>query len=173
MNSRKWIQNILISLVAICLGAGQLLADSEVMYVNPAKAQLRSEPKMNAPVLKELVRGTKLTVLKKEGIWYEVATQAKSTEKGWISKLFISPNAPVGEAELSNLANDANLGKASRRRSSSYNVSASTRGLTAGNRGREGREAYQSDSEAVEKMDKLKPAEGEIQKFKKSGKLPE
>jgi uncharacterized protein YgiM (DUF1202 family) len=175
----KPFYGILISIVALSFGAASAFADPEYVYVNPAKAQLRSEPKMNATVLNELPRGTKLKVSRKEGLWLQVSIEGKANasvknaQSGWMSKLFLSPNAPVGEAELGNLANDNNLSKASRRRSSSYNVSASTRGLTAGNRGREGREKFQSDAEAVEKMDKAKPVEGEVRNFKKDGKLPE
>ncbi|MCM2279219.1 MAG: SH3 domain-containing protein [Oligoflexia bacterium] len=151
------------------LMAASITLAGETLYVQPAQTPLKSAPQMNAANITQLRRGEALTVLKKEGIWFQV-TAGKST--GWISKLFVNTSKPVGEAELSKeLADDKNLGKASRRRVSSYAASASTRGLTAGNRMREGRETYQSDFKAVEKMEELKVPENELRNFQQAGKL--
>lgn len=141
----------------------------ETMYVQPAKAKLLGEPKMNGAQVAELKRGDAVEVLKKEGLWFQVKS-GKNT--GYVSKLFVNDTKPVGEDELQKkLSGNDNVAKAARRRSSSYSVSAATRGLTAGNRVREGRETYESDYEAVKKMDELKVDKAELQRFMKAGGL--
>ncbi|MEO5971456.1 MAG: hypothetical protein ABIQ95_16140 [Bdellovibrionia bacterium] len=143
--------------------------ESERVYVQSVKADLKVEPQLNASSVLSLKRGAELLVIKKEGSWFNVSAAGKT---GWISKLFVNSNRPVGEAELaSELSNDKNLAKAARRRSASYSVSASTRGLTGGSRVREGREKYPSDYDAVDKIDKSKISEKDVKKFQEDGKL--
>ncbi|MGK5088875.1 SH3 domain-containing protein [Bdellovibrionota bacterium FG-2] len=140
-------------------------AEPERGYIQAAKADLKAEPKMDSKSLTQLKRGDPLTIEKKEGIWNYVKVGNKA---GWVSKLFISATKPVGAAELSQNSNN-NLEKSSRRRSSSYAVSAATRGLTA--EGRSGnRESLQSDFEALSTMEKDVPSDDKLNAFSASGK---
>ncbi|NDG84031.1 MAG: SH3 domain-containing protein [Proteobacteria bacterium] len=141
---------------------------AETVYVQAVKTQLRAEPKISAPFLAEPARGAELTVNKKEGPWLEVRYSGKT---GWVNRLFTGPMKPVGESELGKLSEDENLAKSARRRSSSYSVAATTRGLTAGNRVREGRDPYASDLEAVQKLDAYRIDPKELEEFKKAGGL--
>ena len=143
------------------------MALAETMYVQAAKTTLNSEAKMGASKVLELKRGDVLEVLEKKDVWFKVKSGGK---EGWISRLFLSPHKPVGEADLNKEVN-VSLEKASRKRASSYAVSASARGLNAGNRVREGREAYRADFDELEKVDKYAVDKGKLDAFKTSGKL--
>ena len=164
---KQSIQNSTLSL-ALLLTSGGALADT--VYVQPIKAALKKEPQMTAITIAEPTRGTALEVQKKEGPWLQVSTAGKT---GWVNKLFVAATQPVGQSDLQKLSEDQNLAKSARRRSSSYTVAATTRGLTAGNRVREGREAYPSDFDAVQKIDTYQVDANELSAFKKAGNLGE
>jgi hypothetical protein len=142
-------------------------ANEKTLYVQAAKTQLKEQPQMSASNLMELERGDELEVLEKDGIWYQVSAAGK---EGWISKLFVNTYRPVGKSDLIQDGSD-DLSKASRRRSSSYSVAAATRGLSASDRVREGRELYRSDFLGLEKMETYNPGEEELERFQKSAKL--
>ena len=119
-----------------------------------------------------LKRGDRLHVIKKQGLWLNVETDAHN--QGWISKLFVDHSKPTTEAELvKELDSDQSLAKTARIRSSSYSASATTRGLIAGNRVREGRDKYESDPDAIKRMDSFTLPENELRKFQEVGKLGE
>lgn len=159
----------LIALLCLFLCASFSYAQkTETWYVHAANAQLKAEPKMDGAQVASLKRGDTLQVVSNQGVWYEVEVNGK---KGWISKLFIGKNKPVGQAELANDAGDMSVAKSNRRRSSSYSVSAATRGLTAGARLRENREQYRADEQALQKMENQKIDKKEVQKFKNEGGL--
>ena len=168
-----WVGSLALISFSISLGAGAAETEKgEKIYVQSVKADLKTEPKLTATSVLSLRRGAELLVLKKEGAWLNVTSAGKT---GWISKLFVNSNKPVGAAELATeLLSDQGLAKATRRRSSSYAVSASTRGLTAGSRTREGREKYQADYDAVDKLEKTDQktlSEKDVRKFQDDGKL--
>ena len=164
-----------LKLFAICLAVGitsflsvALSQDSsKQIYVQAVQTHLRQTPQMNAKSVSQLKRGQKLEVVSKKGIWFEVQV---GSQKGWVSKLFISTHPPVGHAELHQGVKD-DLAKASRRRSSSYAVSASTRGLDASARVRDGRELYRSDFDALEKIEKINVSSTDLEKFANAAKL--
>lgn len=141
--------------------------DTETVYVQAAQVDLKSAPQAGAAKVTKLRRSDSLQVLKKEGLWYQVKTGAHS---GWISRLFVSEHKPVGSAELAKDVGDS-LEKASRRRASSYTVSATTRGLQAESRAREGREQYQSDFEALNRMENYRFDPNELDSFIHSANL--
>lgn len=186
---KKLIGSFIVTIIAITITiasttstlSSYALADDETVYVQAAKTKLLSDAQMNAGLVSELKRGDSLKVLKKQGLWLQVSVNGASDNAkkaaslvGWISKITVGPNPPVGEAEISaKLGDDKNLTKAARRRASSYSVSASSRGLASGNRQREGRETYESDPKAVEKMEKQGVPEKDVNKFKKDVKLGE
>lgn len=151
--------------------------EATTIYVQALKTQLKSEPKFQSTPVVELQRGEILKVLKRQGDWIQVSATPKSTGggktvEGWIGRLFVANQAPVGALELSQkLQNDEGLATAARKRPSSYSVSASTRGLMAtGNRVREGREKYEFDEEAVRKLDNLELDEKDVIQFQESGR---
>lgn len=139
----------------------------ETMYVQAVKIELKGAPQMNAAKVADLKRGDELKVIKKDGLWYQVKAGAAA---GFISRMFVSPNKPVGNADL-NADVQVSLEKTSRRRSSSYSVSASTRGLSADARVRDGREMYRTDYDALKEVEAYEVKKGDLDNFQRSAKL--
>jgi hypothetical protein len=137
------------------------------MYVQAVHADLKDAPKMSAGKVATLTRGDELAIVSKESVWFEVK---KGAAHGWISRLFLSAHPPVGKADLQKDV-PATLEKASRRRPSSYAVAAATRGVMLGERAREGREMYETDYDALEKMEAVSIDQGKLDKFVTSAKL--
>lgn len=151
--------------IFILLLSSESHAADETVYVQSAQTNLKSEPKVDSANVKPLKRGDALTVIKKEGIWY----QAKSGDKtGWVSKMFVNTHAPVGASDLSK---QGDLAKTSRRRSSEYGVTAATRGLSAGNRTRQGREEFQKDEAGLAELEKQQISPTDLKDFQKKGNL--
>lgn len=149
---------------AVCavMGLGAVVdTPPQVLYVQSVKATVRSEPKISAEAVTTLERGKKLTVLEQNGDWIKIKTKKYS---GWISRLFVSTHKPIGQADLVQDMS-TNLEKASRRRPSSYAVSASARGLMMGDRAREGNELYKSDYEALDKVEQYKLPVDKLETF--------
>lgn len=137
------------------------------MYVQATKASLKDAPRMNAGNVAGLIRGDQLAIVESKGLWF----RAKSREKeGWISRLFLSTHKPIGETLLMKDIPQS-LEKASRRRSSSYAVSAAARGLMTTERGRHGRELYQSDYESLDKLEQVELTPDQLEGFRSSAKL--
>jgi len=155
-----------ILMLLLCLPVSNGVA-AETMYVQAQKAGVLAEAKSGAVVVTELARGASVSVLEKSGLWYKVQVENK---QGFISRLFLSPNKPVGAAELAK-ANEVSLEKANRRRSSSFAATASTRGLQADERVRQGREMYQADFRALQKVEKYEIPADRLQLFRKQAGL--
>lgn len=142
----------------------------ETMYIQSANAGLKKEPKMSADNIAELHRGDEVAILKKDGMWFEVSATGKT---GWVSKLFMSPNKPVGASSLVNEVKSEF--KANRERTQPKAVAASTRGLDSSrsmSRVREGRQLFQMDYPSLEVIEGMKIENEELNQFQKSGKLP-
>ena len=158
--------------IGLWAGPNVFADEGNDLYVQTATAQLKASPKGDAAVTATVKRGDKLTSQAKDGVWFQVT--GPNGAKGWISKIVVANHAPVGNGDVDKaLAADQNLGKAAHKRAGSVSVSASSRGLVSGNRTREGREKYESDDEAVQKLDGQKVDEKELQKFKQDGKMAE
>ena len=122
---------------------------------------------MNADPVGQVKRGDKVTVLKKEGIWFQIRTAEKT---GWVSRLFLSSHVPIGQADLDKDV-PTTLEKANRRRSPAYAVSASARGLMIGDRARYGRELYETDFDALDRLEKFEVAPAALENFTSNGRL--
>lgn len=153
----------LLFLLLLCPG----LSWGETLFVQSQKMALKAEANMAAADVMSLVRGDEVSVLETQGTWLKVQ---KGDKAGWVSKLFVSKNKPVGAATLAQEVT-ASEAKTSRRRESSYSVSASTRGLMPIQRSRTGRESYQSDNEALESINARQISEADVGAFIKSSEL--
>lgn len=146
---------------------------SETVYVQSAKAQLKAQARMDAADVAPLSRGDALEVLGKEGIWFQTRSTegAAAGKTGWVSKLFVSSQRPIGyNTLLTDVQED--LSKSSRRRTSSYDVSAAARGLTAvSTRSREGQGQYRPDFYTLELIEKQQPTPQQLAEFQARGKL--
>lgn len=146
---------------------------AESVYVQSAKAQLKAQARMDAADVAPLARGDELEVLGKEGIWFQTRITGGPArgKTGWVSKLFVSNQRPIGyNTLLTDVQED--LSKSSRRRTSSYDVSAAARGLTAVNtRSREGQGKYRPDFYTLELIEKQQPTPQQLAEFQARGKL--
>lgn len=154
--------NELLKIIALTLMAGAS-AGAETLYVHSQKIALKAEPNSNSADVETVVRGDELTQIEIKGIWLRVQ---KGEKTGWVSKLFVNKNKPIGAA---NLATEipASEAKTSRRRESSYSVSASSRGLMPVERSRLGREEYRSDMRALENIEKSVYLPADVEGFVK------
>jgi hypothetical protein len=143
---------------------------AETFYVQSVKASLKDAPQAGASEIQELTRGSAVEVSEKQPLWYSVTVNGK---KGWINRLSLSPNKPVGKAELQKELETASLEKASRKRpSGATDTVASTRAVLAtSDRKRGEQEQYDSDFEAVDQMEKMKIKTEEVDRFIQSGRL--
>lgn len=146
-------------------GALALAQSPSEVYVQAASAKLKVEAKAGSADVHTVSRGATLKVLSAQGSWYQVEVDGK---KGWISKLFTSPNKPVGQAEVFQ-TEEVSKEKVSRKRSSNYSVTAATRGLSAGGRQGGGREQFRSNDQELERMEGQKVDPKILEQFEKEG----
>ena len=150
-----------MALTAFVMLAFSSVGFAETVFVQAQKIALKNSPAISGADVITLVRGDEVSVVATQGVWLQVE---KAGSKGWISKLFISKSKPIGAASLAKEV-PVSEAKTSRRRESSYAVSASTRGLLPINRSRSGRESYKSNNEALEKVDRYFISSGDLEKF--------
>ena len=165
MNPHRHFQTVLFSFFYLCVSSG---ASAETLFVQAAKGALKEKPELTASTLHEVPRGTRLDVIAQDGPWYRVKADEKN---GFIHRLFVGKQKPLETDTLQRLGEDRDLAKSVRRRSSSYSVAATTRGLTAGNRVREGRDRYPSDFETILKMENSRVHPDSLQRFLLEGGL--
>ncbi|MBI1862326.1 MAG: hypothetical protein HYR96_15535 [Deltaproteobacteria bacterium] len=139
----------------------------KIVFVQAVHVDLKEEPKASSATVASVNRGEAGQVIETKDIWMKVKMGKRT---GWISKLFVTNHKPVGNADLMKDVKQ-NLATTSRRRPSSYSVSATARGLMTSERGREGREMYETDGEALDKIEKYSLPKDSLKKFKTNGKL--
>ena len=157
-----------LALLFVSIGLFPVPALAETLFVQSAQGALKEKPDLASPVLHQVPRGTPLEIESQEGAWFRVKSGAKS---GYIHRLFVGKQKPAESDALRKIGEDQDLAKSARRRSSSYAVAATTRGLTAGNRVREGRDRYPSDPEALQKMEGTRIDPDAVRKFQLEGGL--
>lgn len=135
-------------------------------WVQAVETDLKAEPNMSAPAVTKLKRGAQVAVNGNKDFWMKVKA---GQNEGWISKLFLTDHPPVGNADLSKEVKTS-MEKTTRRRSSSYAVSASTRGLQADHPGRGHGAEGKVDYEAVKAMEQLKIEPARLQAFMSSAR---
>ena len=114
------LSSITLLAALVCGVAG---AKTEKWYVQALSVPLRAAPGIQAAPVAGLKRGMVFTVQRRQGTW-AYGTAARRT--GWISRLFLSRQKPIGQADLNNKLPDDTLEKTNRRRPNSYAVSTST-----------------------------------------------
>lgn len=159
----KKFMMFLISLSSFLFAA---LAHAEpAYYVQNSNSNIRSEPTFGAKVIAKVAKGQALTPISKQGRWIKVKVDGK---EGYISALMVSTQPPMSkQTVVQEQAEEAR--PTARRRASSYTSAAAARGLTEEEKKREGI-TDTSDFNAVKKMEALKVAPEEVNKFKETGK---
>lgn len=152
------VTSIVVSFLITAFSLG-VFAQGKVVYVTAATAKLKAEGKAGAADVGAVARGTELQVKTEQGPWLEVSN---GKTQGWISRLFVSPTKPIGQAEL---LKDSKVTEEqmSRKRASGYSVSAATRGLSATSRNRN--EKFRSNNKALEELEAKAANEQQIEKF--------
>ena len=123
----KWM--VLGCLVSVSLCA----AAADTLFVQSAKATIFAAPKFGQAEVAQLMKGTELTALEKNGTWYKVQYQEKV---GWISALVIGNHPPMDKVTVLT-GDEQNIKTVARRRSSGATTAGATRGLAADDRSRE------------------------------------
>ena len=135
------------SLLCLCTARADA---ATALWVQAVQVDLKTEAQMSAAPVLHLKRGDQVALLTTQGLWLQVTVHGKT---GWLSKIFLSDHPPIGNAELSKEVN-VSMEKTTRRRSSSYAVSASTRGLQADKSiSRRGEDTQRPDYRSLEKME--------------------
>lgn len=147
-----------------CLWAGD---PPKTIYIQAVHIDLKENSMANSATIGSVNRGEEGLIIESKDSWIKIKCGKKT---GWVSRLFVTNHKPVGNSDLMKGVKE-NLTTTSRRRPSSYSVSATARGLMTSERGREGREIYETDGEALEKMEKYSLPTDSLRKFKSNGKL--
>lgn len=146
-------------LLGLALSASPLYAERDY-YVQSAKAKVMSSPSFRASVLGEASRGTKLTVIKKEGRWVKVKFYGKT---GYVASLLVTPYPPLAARGLIR-AEDKDFQQSVRRRASTYTSAAAARGLAQDDRRRiSGQEKV--DYDGLTRVESFAVSDAEVARF--------
>lgn len=80
-STQGWVAGFLITIQGAAV-------DTQTYYVNQALVNMRSEPNLNAAVVKQLNKDTAVTVKNQKGDWYQV--QTKEGLEGWVAGWLLS-----------------------------------------------------------------------------------
>lgn len=144
-----------------------LIANAEEIYVQSVKAKIKQEPNSSAADAFEVERGNTLEKIETQGLWIKIKFKNKT---GWINKILTSPNKPVGQSDLLKLT-DESVEKVTRKRTSNYSVSASTRGLVSSNRNRANAKKYRANFKSLEDLEDQGVSKQEVNDFMIKGNL--
>lgn len=128
------------------------------LYVQAARAELRSGPSLAAEKLATLPRGERLTRLEEARGWYRVDHGQRA---GWVPRLMVGPTPPRGTVSVLNDA-DEDLGTNARRRASQFTTAAAARGLAARVRASD---SSRPDYQSLKQVESLAIEEGEALRF--------
>jgi hypothetical protein len=151
-------------LAASLLFAGGAYAGS-VYYVQSVRANILSGPSFRSPAIAKVAIGQQLAVKSRDRFWLKVVYHGKV---GYVFSLLASSHPPLKRRGFIK-ANDSEINRGVRRRSSYFASAAAARGLTREDRRRadtEGRADYKS----LERMEKLSFSDDEVSRFMEGGK---
>ena len=140
-------------------------ASDKTVFVTSANAKIKLEANTGSADVISVARGDELTVISESGNWIQIK---KGETTGWITKLFVGKQKPIGKNEILK-ESKVSEEKLARKRTSDYSVSAATRGLSAGERNSRG-EKFRSNDKALETLEKNQPKENEVEKFDDNSK---
>ena len=163
---RKPLTTILTVLILWGILCSSALA--ETVYVNAKTAPLKSDKTASSSVIAELKRGDELSVIKKEGNWYQVRTKQGKT--GWIYSFKITTKKPEkGAGLLEELGRGTGTVTAKE-----ASTSASIRGLSPTSERYAGRANIRAEHIAgVKKMETFRVSQEDVERFLKEGRLGE
>jgi uncharacterized protein YgiM (DUF1202 family) len=155
----------LIYVTLLCITGSPALA-AQTFYVQSVKAKLQARPAYQSPLVATLARGDAVQVLEKDKRWYKVTYQQQT---GWISRLVLGATPPGDKITVLDAAGgNAKMESNARRRASSSNTAAATRGLRGDSRSRMSDEGH-ADYSALETMKSQAVTEQEALEFLQEG----
>ena len=116
-------KQLVIGLLLSILTTVSIMANT--YYVRSYLVHTLKSPKIGANRIETLKRGTKVTVLSKDGAWFKIKA---TNNAGWVSQLSLSKKKPSNRVSL--LASEVELSKTARKRASTYTSTAAARGLS-------------------------------------------
>lgn len=160
----KYVLFFVVVVVVSLIGGSYLFAQEDQMYVQAKMAGVFDAPKVTAKIICELKKGTPITVIEKNVMWYKIVTDKN---EGWISKYLVTktdPNSNQDPVKIKKI----NLKKHARKRASAYSSASAARGLKDGV---SITGDVKTDIEAVSKMEERNVSEKEVKEFIKEGGL--
>ena len=163
MNTKPSRRFILI--ITMILLTPALLMSSETIYVRSAKAPLLEKPAIGSTILLNLPRGTPVTRILEDGIWYKVTY---NDQTGWLCKL-MTGSAPPSTVQIQPEAELEKISGSARKRPSAFTTTAAARGLM--DKRKRFASKYKLDFSALEKIEAVKIADDDIDDFLRIGGL--
>lgn len=138
----------------------------EYLYVQSLQANLMSEPRLNAPAVTSLVRGTRVELLESKAGWHKVQHEE---QPGWMFGFFLAAHPPLDRVAPT-ITEAIDSGQA-RRRASAVVSAGATRGLTPRERARAHTEGL-ADYHALQTMETFSVTDAQVLRFVVAG-IPE
>lgn len=148
------------ALLLVLLALPVWAAAGGTLYVQSARASLQDNPRLGGARVAELKRGDALVELESAAGWYKVRFGSKI---GWVSRLVVSPKAPLGVVSVLGGKSDNEIEGGARRRASGFTTAAAARGL-AEDRARLSQK-FRVDYEGVTEMEELRIPSDEAAAF--------
>lgn len=132
---------------------------AELVYVQSKQAELLAEPRIGAPVVASLQRGTEVKLLDRQNNWYRVE---RDEAQGWVFRFMLAEHPPPEKSGPA-LRDDIDHEHV-RRRASAVVTAGATRGLTPEERSRAHEEGL-ADYSALTHLDDMVVSEKEVEAF--------
>jgi hypothetical protein len=154
----------LLYVTLLCIACSPVLA-AQTFYVQSVKAKLQARPEYQSPLVATLARGDAVQVVQKNKRWYKVTYQQQT---GWMPRLVLGTTPPGDKITVLDAAGGAKMESNARRRASSNNTAAATRGLRGDSRSRMSDEGH-ADYSALETVKSQGVSEQEALEFVQEG----
>lgn len=155
--------NILSLLILFLVFTNQAAsAATDTRYVSSINAKLLDQPSFKGGLIKNLGKGTQLTIFNKKGTWLNVKTDDAST--GWVSKFLTKSKPPTNRATVLTGEKNKQL-KNVHRRTSAITTAAAARGLAS--KASASTSDVQVDLKAVRYMESFEISNAQLNQFAK------
>lgn len=129
-------------------------------YVQAAKAKILASPSINAEVITTVPKGGIVEIIQTKGRWLNIKV---GQLEGWVSKLLIKDKPPKRKITVFE-TEDTSLEEKARRRASTVNSAAATRGLRSEDRARQSDTSI-ADFSALRQLERERVSEEEALEF--------
>jgi uncharacterized protein YgiM (DUF1202 family) len=164
MTTKRFIKlSLTISFIGIAM-ITSLNAANVDLYVQSKVAKLYSLPTFSSTVLLNIEKGQLVSEVERKSNWVKVNFENNT---GWVSKYILSEKPPLSTESLLNGTSE-DTGKHARKRASSANDVAATRGLREDQPQANNNSANTVDYNALDKVESVNISSEETQEFQES-----